>query len=252
MKVIIIEDEKLSAQHLEKLLYKVDEKIEVVTTIDTVKNSIALLKNGLQADLIFLDIHLADGLSFEIFKEIDTNIPIIFTTAYDEYALEAFKVNSIDYLLKPINNNDLERAINKFHKVKPQYSQALLNNTGNQYRAKPKNFKTRFLVKSGTSIDSILTEEVHYFTTIESISFLVLSNGKKYAIDYTLEQLEEQLDSYKFFRINRKTIINIKAIKQVSTFFNSRLAITADNLLEEARIVSRERVVDFKAWLDGK
>jgi DNA-binding LytR/AlgR family response regulator len=250
MRVIIIEDEKLSAEHLQNTLQKLNENILIVTTIDSVKQSIALLKNGLQADLLFVDIHLADGISFDIFEAIQIEIPIIFTTAYNEYAIKAFQLNSIDYLLKPIDKADLQRALDKFEKYKLQYQPITSSVLANAYIDATKQYKNRFIVKSGQTIDSIKTEDVHHFTTIDSITFLVATNGKKYPIDYTLDQLGTIISSFDFFRINRKTIIHFNAIEKVNTFFNSRLAITAAHIDGEASIVSRERVNDFKQWLD--
>jgi DNA-binding LytR/AlgR family response regulator len=250
MKVIIIEDEKLSAEHLQNTLQKINAQIEVVTTIDSVKQSIALFKNGLSADLLFVDIHLADGICFDIFDEITPDFPIIFTTAFNEYAIKAFQLNSVDYLLKPIDKADLKRALEKFEKYQSQYQTLPMASVAHQYYATSNQTKNRFIVKSGQTIDSIKTEDVHHFTTIDSITFLVTSTGKKYPIDYTLDVLETVIPKSIFFRINRKTILNINAIEKVNTFFNSRLAIAAAYIDGEASIVSRDRVGDFKAWLD--
>jgi DNA-binding LytR/AlgR family response regulator len=250
MKVIIIEDEKLSAEHLQNTLQKIDKQIEIVTIIDSVKQCIALFTNGLSADLLFVDIHLADGICFDIFEQITIDIPIVFTTAFNEYAIKAFQLNSVDYLLKPIAKDDLQRALEKFAKYKSQYHPLPISNIANQYYTSSSNTKNRFIVKSGQTLDSIKTEDVHHFTTIDSITFLVIDNGKKFPIDYTLDQLETVIPKSDFFRINRKTILHIRSIQKVNTFFNSRLAITAANIDGEASIVSRERVGDFKEWLD--
>jgi len=251
MKVIIVEDEKLSAEHLALLLQKIDNSIEVVQYFDTVKATINAFKTGLQADLLFLDIHLADGNSFEIFKEINTEIPIIFTTAFDKYAIQAFKQNSIDYLLKPISINDLKFALLKYHKLQQTVSKNLIENIANAYQQMNKQYKSRFLVKQGQTIETIETSEIHHFETQESLSFLVTSKNKRFAIDYTLEQLEKLILPQDFFRINRKIIIHIKSIEKVSTYFNGRLIIKTNYLADDARIVSRERVNDFKKWLDN-
>jgi len=251
MKVIIVEDEKLSAEHLALLLQKIDNSIEVVQYFDTVKATINAFKTGLQADLLFLDIHLADGNSFEIFKEINTEIPIIFTTAFDKYAIQAFKQNSIDYLLKPISINDLKFALQKYHKLQQTVSKNLIENIANAYQQMNKQYKSRFLVKQGQTIETIETSEIHHFETQESLSFLVTSKNKRFAIDYTLEQLEKLILPQDFFRINRKIIIHIKSIEKVSTYFNGRLIIKTNYLADDARIVSRERVNDLKKWLDN-
>jgi len=251
MKVIIVEDEKLSAEHLALLLQKIDNSIEVVHYFDTVKATVKAFKTQPQADLLFLDIHLADGNSFEIFNEVKIEIPIIFTTAFDKYAIQAFKQNSIDYLLKPISLNDLQFALDKYHKQQQTVSKNLIENIANAYQQLNKQYRSRFLVKHGQTIETIETSEIHHFETQESLSFLVTSKNKRFAIDYTLEQLETMLAPNSFFRINRKIIIHIKSIEKVSTYFNGRLIIKTNHLDDEARIVSRERVSDFKKWLDN-
>ncbi len=251
MKVVIVEDEKLTAEHLALLLQKIDNTIEVVQYLDTVKATINAFKNGLQADLLFLDIHLADGNSFEIFKEIKTEIPIIFTTAFDKYAIQAFKQNSIDYLLKPISLNDLKFALDKYHKQQQTVNKNLIENITNAYQQMNKQYKGRFMIKHGQSIETIESTEIHHFETQESLSFLVTAKNNRFAIDYTLEQLETILQPKDFFRINRKVIINIKSIEKVNTYFNGRLIIKTNYLDDDARIVSRERVNDFKKWLDS-
>jgi DNA-binding LytR/AlgR family response regulator len=251
MKVIIVEDENLSAEHLASLLQKIDENIVVVQYLDTVKATINAFKTGLQADLLFLDIHLADGNSFEIFNNIQIDIPIIFTTAFDKYAIQAFKQNSIDYLLKPISLNDLKFALDKFHKQQQTTNKTLIENITNAYQQLNKQYKNRFMVKHGQSIETIQTDEIHHFQTQESLSFLFTVKGNRFAIDYTLEQLENMLQPKEFFRINRKIIINIHSVEKVQTYFNGRLIIITNYLDDDARIVSRERVNDFKKWLDN-
>lgn len=251
MKVIIVEDEKLSAEHLTVLLQKIESSIVIVQYFDTISASVAAFKQGLNADLIFMDIHLADGNSFEIFDQVKLEIPIIFTTAFDNYAIQAFKLNSIDYLLKPIDLKDLQFAIDKFKKQKLFINKDLISNITNAYQQINKEYKTRFLVKLGQTIDTIPTEQIHHFLTKDSLSFLVTNTGKNYLIDYTLDQLETMLQPKKFFRINRKIILHIQSIEKVSTYFNSRLSIATKYLDNEARIVSRDRVNDFKKWLDN-
>lgn len=251
MNVVIIEDEKLSADHLTLLLKRVDSHIQVVKYLDSVKATVKAFEEGLQADLLFLDIHLADGNSFEIFNKIETEIPIIFTTAYDNYAIQAFKQNSVDYLLKPISQKDLTFAIEKFKKQQTNPQKQLIENITIAYQQLNKQYKNRFLVKSGQSIDTITTDEIHHFETQDSLSFLVTKKGSRYAIDYTLDQLEKMLQPSDFFRINRKIILHIKAIEKVNTYFNGRLSIVTNHLENDAKIVSRERVNDFKAWLDS-
>ena len=249
MNAIIIEDEKLSAEHLITLLNKIDESIQVVAIFESVKKSIEAFKNGINCDLIFVDIHLADGLSFEIFKEVNTDIPVIFTTAFDEYAIKAFTLNSIDYLLKPIGIIDLKRALDKFNKQK-NYNPAILEILATAYNTLNKQYKTRFMVKMGDSIKTVKTEEISHFIFEDSIVLLTTDRGKRYALDFTLAALEELLDPAIFFRINRKVIVNISVIQKVSSYFNSRLKLNLLTLQDDDCIVSRERVGDFKKWLD--
>lgn len=251
MKVVLVEDEKLSAEHLTVLLKKIDTSIAVINYFDTITATVAAFKEGLTADLIFMDIHLADGNSFEIFNQIQLEIPIIFTTAYDNYAIQAFKQNSVDYLLKPIALPELQFAMDKFKKHQQYGSTDLISSIAQAYQQLNKEYKTRFLVKLGQTIATIPAEEIHHFETKESLSFLVTNKGNHYSIDYTLDQLESLLQPKQFFRINRKIILHIQSIEKVSTYFNSRLSIAAKYLDNEARIVSRERVTDFKKWLDN-
>jgi DNA-binding LytR/AlgR family response regulator len=252
MKVIIIEDETLSAEHLTSLLHKSNRNIEVVKYLDTVKATIQAFEDGISADLIFLDIHLADGNSFEIFSRFPIKIPIIFTTAYDHYAIKAFKQNSIDYLLKPINLSDIIFALDKFDGQHHSQQNNTLENLRQSYQQVTKNFKTRFMVKLGQSIETVATEDIHHFDTRESISFLVTNSGQRFPVDYTLDQLETLLQPKDFFRINRKVIIHFNAIGKINTYLNQRLAINTKFLEGDARVVSRERVNDFKLWLDDK
>ena len=251
MRVVIIEDEKLSAEHLTILLQKIDSSIIVMKYFDTITVSVTAFKEGLNADLIFMDIHLADGNSFEIFNQIELEIPIIFTTAFDNYAIQAFKQNSIDYLLKPIALQELQFAMEKFKKQQQLGNKDIISSIATAYQQLNKEYKTRFLVKSGQTIDTIKTEEIHHFETKESLSFLVTNKGNHHLIDYTLDQLESMLQPKNFFRINRKIILNIHSIEKVNTYFNSRLSISTKFLDSDARIVSRDRVNDFKKWLDN-
>jgi DNA-binding LytR/AlgR family response regulator len=250
MKVVIIEDEKLSADHLASLLKKADKNIEIIKYLDTVKAAVSYFKEGIKADLILMDIHLADGNSFEIFNQVILDTPIIFTTAYDNYSIQAFKKNSIDYLLKPISLDDLQFALDKCKKQQQQISKQFFENITDAYLQINNQYKLRFIVKIGQAIETIQTKDVQYFETKESLTFLVTTKGKKFIIDYTLDDLEKQLQPQDFFRINRKIIIHIQAIEKVTNYLNSRLIITSNKLQGDAQIVSRERVVEFKKWLD--
>jgi DNA-binding LytR/AlgR family response regulator len=251
MNAVIIEDEKLSAEHLTTLLKRIDKSIQVIASFDSVKKSVEAFANGLSADLLFLDIHLADGLSFDILKKIDLKTPVIFTTAYDEYAIKAFKFNSIDYLLKPIGQADLKTALEKFRQISTPQRGISFDKITEVYSTINKQFKNRFLVKMGESIVSVKSEDIAHFIAEEGIVLLCTSAGKRYAVDYSMDQLESMVDPKLYFRMNRKVLINISAIQKISTYFNGRLKIASESLGEEESIVSRERVNDFKLWLDS-
>ena len=252
MKCLIIEDEKVAAERLAKLIQACDNTIEILDVLQSVQKSVHWFSTSkIQPELVFMDIQLADGLSFEIFEQIEIDAPIIFTTAYDEYALKAFKVNSIDYLLKPIDKDELCAALKKFHSNKsPQLPEVgvldkVLKNLTN-------NFKSKFVVKVGEHIKIIPINEIQCFLSLDKNTFLQNLKGRDYAINHSLDQLEELLDPAKFFRISRKYIVSLDAIKDIISFSSSRLLIkliteTDNNEL----IVSRERVVNFKSWLES-
>ncbi len=250
MKAIIIEDEKLSADYLTNLLKRIDPGIEVVKVLESVKQCVEAFSLGVDADILFVDIHLADGLSFDIFTKVNIDTPVIFTTAYDDYAIKAFKLNSVDYLLKPIGLDELKQAIEKFKKLNTKQTLAI-DKLSQSYQHLNPQFKNRFLVKIGESIISVKTEEIIHFIAEDGIVLLVTNTSKRYPIDYTLDQLENMVDPTLFFRINRKVLICLNVIEKVSIYFNSRLKINSSQLDEEAVIVSRDRVNDFKKWLDG-
>jgi DNA-binding LytR/AlgR family response regulator len=250
MKALIVEDEPLSASHLKTLLHKVAPDVEVVNMLDSVKSAVNFLKEKPGIDLLFLDIHLADGLSFEIFQQIEIAQPVIFTTAYDEYAIKAFKVNSIDYLLKPIGLSDLKTAINKFKTQNAALNNANHNKHQMAFEMLSKSQKSRFIVKMGDNLSSIKTEEIAFFIAEDGIVILVTKEGKRFPIDYTMDALEAIISKEHFFRINRKLILNIDQILQVQSYFNGRLKIKLKIDFNDESIVSRERVTDFKMWLD--
>ena len=251
MTAIIIEDELLSAQHLSLLLHRYDAGIAIKATFDTVKAAVSAFQNGLIADVLFLDIHLADGNGFDIFKQTAVSMPVIFTTAYDQYAIQAFKQNSIDYLLKPIAFADVSFALNKFKQQQATANSSLIQQIAQAYQQIQQPYKTRFLVKTGNTIDTVPTDAIHHFTTQESLSILVTPKGIRYVIDDSLDQLATQLSPKDFFRINRKVIIHIQSIEKVYTAPNGRLTIASKLLSGEDNIVSRKRVQAFKTWLGG-
>jgi two-component system LytT family response regulator len=254
MITLIIEDEKLAAERLIELISKYDSSIEVKKVLDSVEKSVEWFNSNPHPDLVFMDIQLADGLSFEIFEKTQVKSPVIFTTAYDEYTIRAFKVNSVDYLLKPIDYKELAAAIEKFRlnfgpKTKKEFRpdveiyDRLISQLVHQY-------KNRFVIKVGVHIRSIPADEIDYFFICEKSTFICTEEGKNYAIDYYLDQLEKLIDPQLFFRINRKFIININAVKDIIVYSNSRLKIILKNPPDEDAIVSREKVRDFKEWLD--
>ncbi|WP_395077953.1 LytR/AlgR family response regulator transcription factor [Flavobacterium sp.] len=251
MTTIIIEDEKPAARLLQRKLEKIDVKVDIM--LHSVEESIAWFSTNKHPDLIFLDIQLSDGLSFEIFEKVAIKSAIIFTTAYDEYALRAFKLNSIDYLLKPIDEDDLEIAVSKFKTNLPKYETALQLDfeqikmmLQNPFE---KNFKTRFTVKIGQQLKVILTEEIECFFSENKGTYIHTFDNRNYLIDSTLEILEQDLDSKNFFRISRKFIIPLKSIKEIVMYSNSRLKVILPTYKEDEVIVSREKVQEFKNWI---
>jgi DNA-binding LytR/AlgR family response regulator len=250
MKAIIIEDEPLNAEHLQNMLQRIDKNIEVVAILDSVKSAVKSFKNKVLCDLIFVDIHLADGLSFEIFQEVDIQTPVIFTTSFDEYAIKAFKLNSIDYLLKPIDIQELKQALEKFKKANTNQMKQITDSISDAYLQLNKTYKSRFLVKLGDQLHTIKTDDISHFIYEDKLVVLVTQQGKKYGVDYSIEVLDGMLHPEQFFRINRKAIIHINQIQKVVSYFNSRLKLQMLHLEGDDAIVSRDRVNDFKAWLD--
>ncbi len=254
MNILIVEDEVPAAEKLERYLLKYDPAYNIVGKLASIQETTEFLRSNLdRIDLIFMDIQLIDGLSFQIFQQIDIKKPVIFTTAFNEYALDAFKVNSIDYLLKPITFTDLGNSMKKFQNLREQFQltkeqQAVLRDSTTGFR---KNYKTRFMVKLGEHIRSVTTDNILLFYAEGRDVFLLTSQTRKFIIDYTLEALEEMLDPVTFFRLNRTFIININAIKDVVVYSNSRLKILLHNDFDKEIVVSRERVNDFKKWFDG-
>ena len=251
IKVIIIEDEKPAARRLQRMLAKLN--IETQTMLHSVSEAITWFQENSHPDLIFLDIQLSDGLSFEIFEQVKTESAIIFTTAYDEYALKAFKMNSIDYLLKPIDEEELEAAVSKFKNTQQNNNsinvselRSLLSQSGSG-----KSYKTRFTAQVGQHLKLVEVSDIACFYSENKATYIHCFSGRNYPIEIPLEQLEAELDPEKFYRINRKCILNINAITDIVSYTNSRLEIKLDNFNEFQLIVSRERVKDFKTWLNN-
>ncbi|MEW2922457.1 LytTR family DNA-binding domain-containing protein [Muricauda sp. ANG21] len=251
MNVIIIEDEKPAARRLSRLLAELG--VEVSTMLHSVDESIEWFQNNPQPDLIFLDIQLSDGLSFEIFDVVDVKSAIIFTTAFDEYALQAFKLNSIDYLLKPIDDEDLEKAVKKYRNFKPENQKISVDfNDIKKLLADPldREYKKRFTVKVGQHLKIVNADDVECFYSENKGTYAATSEGRNYLLDTTLEQLEEELSPKVFFRVSRKYFVNVSHINDIISYTNSRLQIKMKRYNEQEIIVSRERVKDFKLWLE--
>lgn len=249
MKVLIIEDEVRAAGQLQRMLQACDFDYELLAVIDTVEDTILWFKDNAMPDLVFMDVQLADGLSFEIFQKIEIEAPIIFTTAFDQYAIQAFKVNSVDYLLKPIQEEDLNRALEKFQKSKKP--NAIDSSILKQLLGSIQTTSNRegILVKEGSGFLQIKVSELLYCYSEESVTFGVTS-GKRFIINETLDELFDSLDQNSFFRINRGQIIAKNAIEKIDSYFNHRVKLAITNPRDQEFIVSRPKTSDFKDWMN--
>jgi two-component system LytT family response regulator len=253
MNVVIIEDEHLTAERIATLLRQIDPGIEIISIIDSVKQSVAWFKSNPKPDLVFMDIQLADGLSFDIFDIVKIEAPVIFITAFQEYAIKAFKVNSVDYLLKPVSEEDLRVALEKYRRyfnhelAVPAIGGDLLRNI-REMISKP--YKSRFMVRVGEHIRSVDVENILYFYSLQKGTYLHSSDRHNYVIDYTLGGLEEMLDPLLFHRINRRYLITHKAISDVVTHSSSKLKVKLVHSDDDEIFISRERMTSFKDWLD--
>ncbi|WP_342089312.1 LytR/AlgR family response regulator transcription factor [Dyadobacter sp. OTU695] len=244
MNVLIVEDEELSAERLRNLIRNIDPTIHVLGIIPSVFETIAYLQNraNTQPDLIFLDIHLEDDNGFKIIENQDPMIPVIFTTAFDDYLLRAFRVNSVDYLLKPINPLELQASLNKFRKIRT-------NGLQQHEEASPEKYKDRFLVTAGARIFTFKTAEIAYFTIEERATFLRLFDGRHFAVEYSLEKLSQMLDPAEFFRINRTMLLSLHAIREMHAISAGKLKIDLHPAAGQETYVSSERMTEFKNWL---
>lgn len=256
MDVLVIEDEELAVRKLTKLLQDVDNSIRIVGTAASVRASVQWLQNNTSPDLILMDIELADGQSFEIFEQTPVESPVIFTTSYDEYALRAFKVNSIDYLLKPIKRHELEASLEKHRKLhnssEPETGgrmaiDALVQQLRQQIQ--PTEYRKRFLVKHLSQWMPIEVADIAYFYSEEGVSLFRTRTNQKFSVDYTLDELEAMLDPVQFFRANRQFIVDINSVQQIHPYFNNKLKLTLKPSPEEEVLVSRERATEFKKWM---
>ncbi|WP_028889544.1 LytR/AlgR family response regulator transcription factor [Tenacibaculum ovolyticum] len=255
MKVVIIEDEITASEQLEFLLNKIDQNIEVLKVLDSVKSSISYLSEPNDADLLFMDIHLSDGISFEIFKKVNITTPIIFTTAYDQYAIKAFKVNSVDYLLKPINKEELEKAIGKFKQLnntpevaKPQTQiQGLLE----LLKKETSTYKTTYLVQKQDTLLPLKINDIAFFTIDTGIIKAVTFNNKSFIINEKLEDIEEEINPMQFYRVNRQFIINRDSIVNIKPYFTGKLILNINPINKEKIVISRAKSKDFKDWINS-
>lgn len=253
MNVVIVEDEALAAEHLIQLLRKTGEPFMVQGILESIEEAVTFFSSGQKTDLLFLDIQLADGKSFEIFNQVTVDAPIIFTTAYDQYALQAFKHFSVDYLLKPVQQEHLDAAVDKWKRMadKPRFAQEQLQQLKDWLTKEKTKPKERLLIKSGNKLHYKPTDEVAYFLADGKEVYIYTRNeNKKFLIDYTLEQLESQLDKQRFFRISRKAILNADAIAEVKGLISTRLEVNLNQPCEHELTISRDRSAAFKAWLD--
>jgi DNA-binding LytR/AlgR family response regulator len=250
--ILIIEDEHYAAKRLKTLLSECMSDAHILSVCDSIEDSVEFLKNQQKPDLIFMDIQLADGLSFEIFKQVEVTTPVIFSTAFDEYTLQAFKVNSIDYLLKPVDKKELTQSLDKFKTLYHNQAQSPNWQELLQTFQQPKKvYKTRFLIKNGQEFIRLNVEDVAYYYSEDGLTFAMTKEGKRHIIDPTLDQLSEQINPDFFYRINRKQIVQIDSISKIHTYFNNRLKLDLRPNFSADVIVSRERVKGFKAWVGG-
>jgi two-component system response regulator LytT len=257
MKVLIIEDEDLAVKKLKKTLQSVDQDVTIVGEADSISASVDWLENNPSPDLILMDIELADGQSFEIFNHTKVKSPVIFITSYDEYALKAFKVNSIDYLLKPVQKEDLQVSLDKFRQMRSLYQQASEKKEIDldlivkelQQKLQTKDYRKRFLVKLGQKLVSVDIDHIAYFFSDGRLNFFKTRDNKKYVVDYTMDELADMLDPDKYFRISRSFYISVESVDQIHDYFGNRLLLHLKPETDKEAIVSREKVGEFKTWL---
>jgi DNA-binding LytR/AlgR family response regulator len=252
MTILIIEDEPQAANRLETLILAVRPGSSIVGKLDSVKRAVAWLQTNPAPDIVFMDIQLADGLSFEIFTQVTVSSPVIFTTAYNEYALKAFKVNSIDYLLKPVDDDELNGAFKKFDSLvrQPAAAGKVMESIEYAMQMLTKKYKERFVLKVGEHLKSVEVKDILFFYSLDKATFAHTADGRKHILDFTLDQLEGLLNPDRFFRINRKYIVATDSIQDMISYTNSRLKLALKTSDDDDIIVARERVQPFKEWLD--
>jgi two-component system response regulator LytT len=256
MKILIVEDEELAVKKIQKTLATVDESANVIGVTDSIQSTVEWLTANPAPDLILMDIELADGQSFEIFNLTEVKSPVIFTTSYDEYALKAFKVNSVDYLLKPIQKEELQAALNKFKQTRsfsngedksPISIDSLVKEL--QQKLQPKEYRKRFLVKHAQKLVSIEVADIAYFYSDGRLNFFKSTDNKKYVVDYTMDELEDMLDPEKYFRISRSFYVSIDSVDRIDDYFGNRLILALKPAVDKEALVSREKVTEFKKWM---
>ena len=254
MKILIVEDEELAVKKLQKTLLSIDRMLEVLGVTDSIKSTVDILNQNPPPDLILMDIELADGQSFEIFNMVTVKNPVIFITSYDEYALKAFKVNSVDYLLKPVQKDELEAALNKYKELNvagTNKSSSDINNLIKELQSKlqPKEYRKRFLVKQAQKLVSIEVDDIAYFYSDGRLNFFKTRDNRKFIVDYTMDELSDMLDPEKYFRISRSFYVSVDSIDQIHDYFGNRLLLNLIPALDKEALVSREKVMDFKKWM---
>lgn len=251
MNVVIIEDEHLSAQRLEAMLKKYDDTINVLAEVPSVAEAVEWFKDNPDPDLVFMDIHLEDGQSFSIFDQINLDVPVIFTTAFDEYTIKAFKVNSVDYLMKPLNYDELVKAIEKFRRLHAEKEESgkPLEQLLRSLQKKEPEYKSRFLVSIGSRLMTVEIDDIQYFYSAEKITFLVTKEAHRYPIDFSLDKLALLLNPNHFYRINRQTIVKLSAIENIHVYSKGRIKLDLSPAMKEEVFVSLDKVVEFKEWL---
>ncbi|HRE52910.1 MAG TPA: LytTR family DNA-binding domain-containing protein [Flavitalea sp.] len=251
MEVLIIEDEQLGAEKLSRLLTSIDGSIKIAGNTRSIKSSVEWLLQRPHPDIILMDIELTDGQSFEIFNHVTIKSMVIFTTSYDEYALQAFKLNSVDYLLKPIKKEELRNALDKYQQWQQKFSSSALNveQLIRELKQQTKAWRSRFLVKQGQKLLSVETRDIAYFYAEGRLSYFITWNKQRHIVDYTLEDLEQMLDPQQFYRINRGFILHSKAIAQIHNYFNGKLKLELQPATTKEALVSREKAKEFKEWM---
>ncbi|KAA2241922.1 response regulator transcription factor [Chitinophaga agrisoli] len=254
MEILIIEDEEPAAERLTELLKQYDAGIRPLAILPSVQAAVKWFNEHPQPDLVLLDIHLSDGLCFEIFKQVKVKCPIIFCTAYDQYVLDAFQVHSIDYLLKPVQYQKLEKSLQKMEEIrshaKSAISEVQFSDIINIIKTSQQTYKSRFMVKTGTKIKAIKSEEIAYFHSRNKLTLLVSKERQSFPLDYTLDELMTMLDPVSFFHVNRNLIIHIDAVKEVHPYFKGRLKLVLSPEHDEEIVISSQKTPLFKAWLD--